>query len=77
MSDDKEEMVTQDIGLADKLTMDDFIRTLVGQMFENDNDTAELEVVLNGTEGDDKPRIMLQLTLTSINGQATEGETNA
>lgn len=72
----EEEVVTKDIGLADQLTMDDFIRTLIAQMFENDNDTAELEVVLKGSEGQEPPRLMLQLKLTSINGQATEGDSN-
>jgi len=68
MSDD---MITKEIGMADKLTMDEFVRALVSQMFEADNDTAELEVVLNGSGGDNPPRIMLQLRLTSINGDKT------
>ena len=69
--DDK---VTQDIGLAEQVTMDDFMRTLIGQMFENDNDTATLEVVLNGTDADNPPRIELELKLTSINGVKTRPE---
>lgn len=71
MSDD---IKKKDIGLADQLVMDDFVRTLVGLMFDCDNDTAELEVVLNNTDGGEKPRLLLELKLTAINGKPTQGE---
>lgn len=69
MSD--EEVVKTDIGLADKLTMDSFMRTVIGQMFENDNDTATLEVVLNGTDSAEPPKLEIELKLVSINGVKT------
>jgi hypothetical protein len=34
----EDDVVKTDIGLADELTMDELVRTLVAQMFENDND---------------------------------------
>ncbi len=71
-----DDRVTQDIGLAEQVTMDDFMRTLIGQMFENVNDTATLEVVLNGTDSDSPPRIELEIKLTSINGVKTRPDTD-
>lgn len=73
MSDDKD-IVKTDIGLADELTMDDLVRTMVAQMFENDNDTATLEVVLVGTDAATPPRLELEIRLTSINGTPTRSE---
>ncbi len=69
MSD--EEVIKTDIGLADKLTMDSFMRTVIGQMFENDNDTATLKVVLNGTDTAEPPKLEIELKLVSINGVKT------
>ena len=71
MSTNQEEVVRTDIGLADELTMDSLIRTTVSQMFENDNDTATLEVVLNGTDADEAPKLEFELRLVSINGVPT------
>jgi hypothetical protein len=68
---DKDEIIRTDIGPADQLTMDQLIRTLVGQMFENDNNVATLEVVLNGTDANEAPKLELEIKLVSINGQAT------
>lgn len=61
------DLIKTDLGLADKLSMDDFIRTLVAQMFENDNDEATLEVTLNGTDAPTPPKVKVKLTLESIN----------
>jgi hypothetical protein len=72
-----DEVKTKDIGLADQLVMDDFVRTLIGLMFDCDNDTAELEVVLNNTDGGEKPRLLLELKLTAINGKPTQGADDA
>ncbi len=69
MSDN--DVVKTDIGLADQVTMDAFMRTLVAQMFENDNDLATLEVTLNGTDAQDSPRLSIELRLTAINGKPT------
>ena len=67
----EEEVVKKDLGLADKLTMDEFMRTVVAQMFENDNDVATLEVVLNDTGEGTPPELKLEIKLISINGVAT------
>lgn len=69
-----DELVKTDIGLADELTMDELIRTMVAQMFENDNDTATLEVVLNGTDASEPPKLELEIRLVSINGVPTRTE---
>lgn len=61
------DLIKTDLGLADKLSMDDFVRTLVAQMFENDNDEATLEVVLNGTDAPKPPKVRVKITLESIN----------
>lgn len=68
------EVIKTEIGLADQVTMDQTLRTIIAQMFENDNDTAILEVVLNGTDSTEAPRIELELRLKSINGQSTRSE---
>lgn len=65
------EVVKTDIGPAEDMTMDEFVRTTVGQMFKNDNNRATLVVVLNGTGADVPPEIELELNLLSINGQPT------
>jgi hypothetical protein len=72
MSQPKE--VLTELGVADKLTMDEFVRTMVKQMFENDNDTATLEVSLNGTDNKDTPKLELEVRLTSINGTPTRAD---
>ena len=69
--------VVTDIGLADELTMDSLIRTLIAQMFENDNDVATLEVVLNGTDANQPPKLELEIRLVSINGQPTRRDDSA
>ena len=70
------DIVKTDIGLAEKLCMDEFVRTLVAQMFENDNDLATLEVVLNGTDATESPRLRLELRLTEINGMPTRSKSS-
>ena len=71
-----EEVVKKDLGLADKLTMDEFMRVVVAQMFENDNDLATLEVVLNDTGAGTPPELKLEIKLVSINGVATREHGN-
>lgn len=67
------DIIKTDLGLADKLSMDDFIRTLVAQMFENDNDEATLDVVLNGTDAPKPPRVRVKITLEQIDGTPAKG----
>ncbi len=73
MSND-DDIVKTNIGEAKDLTMDSFMRTMVSQMFENDNDTAILEVVLNGTDNQNPPKLELEIRLTAINGVKTRSE---
>lgn len=69
-----EEQVVTDIGLAEDLKMDEFIRTTVAQMFEQDNDTIKLQVVLNGTDSPTPPTLEIELTLVSIDGVPTRSD---
>lgn len=69
-----DEVAKQDIGEADKLTMDEFMRIVIGQMFENDNDTSTLEVVLNGTDSAEPPKLEVEMKLISINGVKTRSK---
>ena len=69
--DNKDDVIRTDIGPAEELTMDALIRLVVGQMFENDNNVATLEVVLNGTDASEAPKLELEMKLVSINGQPT------
>jgi len=71
------EMVDKKIGEADKLTMDEFLRTLISQMFENDNDVATLTAVLQTTDGSEPPTIEVELRLSSINGTKTRSADDA
>ena len=49
MSD--ENVDVREFGPANKVNADEVFRTIVGQMFENDNDQSELELTLQGTDG--------------------------
>lgn len=70
----KSDEIHTDIGLAEDLKMDDFIRTTVAQMFEQDNDTCRLQVVLNGTDAPKAPTLEIELRLVKIDGVATRSE---
>lgn len=74
MSDDDSKLIRTDIGPAESITMDDFCRTLVEKMFENDNNVANLEVTLNSSNTDNPPKIEIELCLVSINGVKTRSE---
>ena len=64
---------TAELGVAEELTMDDFLRTLVSQMFDNDNDTSFLKAKLCSTDGTESD-LEFQIRITSINGVATREE---
>lgn len=66
-------IVTTDLGMANELTMDEWCRTLVSQMFEMDNDTAVLEVVLAEEGAEVAPRVELKIELVAIDGKPTRG----
>ena len=68
MSD--ENVDVREFGPANKVNADEVFRTIVGQMFENDNDQSELELTLQGTDGTESV-IKFDLTIKSINGVET------
>lgn len=64
-----------DLGEADKLTMDEFARRLIGQMFENDNDTSTLTTTLVNDQDNTTSVVVFDIIIKSINGQSPEGDT--
>lgn len=68
MSDEKVDV--REFGPANKVNADEVFRTIVGQMFENDNDQSELELTLQGTDGTESV-IKFDLIIKSINGIET------
>lgn len=68
MSD--ENVDVREFGPANKVNADEVFRTIVGQMFENDNDQSELELTLQGTD-DTESVIKFDLIIKSINGVET------
>lgn len=67
----KEKTNELEIGEGAKVTMDSFVEILLKQLFENDNDTSTLTVVLGGEGFDTPATVMFTLTLHSINGVKT------
>ena len=67
MSDNVSE---KDLGSAEDLTMDEFLRTLVSQMFENDNDTTHLIAKLRAADGSESD-LEFEVRVLSINGVKT------
>ena len=75
MSD--ENVDVREFGPANKVNADEVFRTIVGQMFENDNDQSELELTLQGTDGTESV-IKFDLIIKSINGVETRsGKSNS
>lgn len=60
---------------APDLTMDEFIRTVIAQMFENDDDTSYLNAKLKATDGTESD-LEFKIRLISINGVSTRDEDN-
>ena len=58
---------TKQIGDGPDVTMDEFLRTLLGQMFQNDNDTSYLNTKLKATDGTES-ELEFMLRITSVNG---------
>ena len=67
------EETVKELGEATDLTVDEFLRTLVAQMFENDNDTSYLNAKLKGTDGSESD-LEFKIRITSINGINTREE---
>lgn len=63
----------KELGEAKDLTCDEFIRTLVGQCFENDNDTTTLKVDLEAADGSTS-NLEFMIRVLSINGIKTREE---
>lgn len=66
----EEHVDVREFGPANAVNADEVFRTIVGQMFENDNDQSELELTLEGTDGSTSV-IKFDLTIKSINGIET------
>lgn len=63
----------KDLGEAPDLTVDEFLRTVVAQMFENDNDTSYLNAKLKATDGSESD-LEFKIRIMSINGIPTRDE---
>jgi hypothetical protein len=63
----------KELGDAPDLTVDEFLRTVVAQMFENDNDTSYLQAKLKATDGSESD-LEFKIRIMSINGIATREE---
>lgn len=70
MSNDEQ---VKELGDAPDLTVDEFLRTVVAQMFENDNDTSYLNAKLVATDGTESD-LEFKIRIMSINGIATREE---
>ena len=65
----------KELGEAPDLTVDEFLRTVVAQMFENDNDTSYLNAKLKATDGSESD-LEFKIRIMSINGIPTRDEDN-
>ena len=63
----------KELGEAPDLTVDEFLRTVVGQCFENDNDTTFLNATLKATDGSES-QLEFKIRIMSINGIPTREE---
>jgi hypothetical protein len=63
----------KELGNAPDLTVDEFLRTVVAQMFENDNDTSYLNAKLRATDGSESD-LEFKIRIMSINGIPTREE---
>ena len=66
------DQVTKELGEAPDLTVDEFLRTVVAQMFENDNDTSYLNAKLKATDGTESD-LEFKVRLVDSNG-VSKGE---
>ncbi len=63
----------KELGDGKQLQVEEFIRTLVQQMFENDNDTTYLDCTLKAENGVES-FLEFEIRVKSINGIATRDE---
>ena len=67
------EETTKELPNAPDISVDEFLRTVVGQCFDNDNDTTYLNAQLQATDGSEST-LEFQIRIMSINGIATREE---
>ena len=68
--------ITKDLPDAGDLKVDELLRTLIGQMFEADNDTTTLYATLETADGTPS-ELEFQIHIMSINGTKTRASTEA
>ena len=73
MSSEDENVTTKELGEANKLTVDELLRTMIAQMFENDNDTKYLNATLAATDGTES-QLEFKVRIISINGIKTRDD---
>ena len=73
MSSEDENVTTKELGEANKLTVDELLRTMIAQMFENDNDTTYLNATLAATDGTES-QLEFKVRIISINGIKTRDD---
>ena len=66
--------ITKDMPDAGDLKVDELLRTLIGQMFEADNDTTTLYATLETADGTPS-ELEFEIHITSINGTKTRSAT--
>ena len=71
-----EEGTTKELGEAKELVVDELLRTMVAQMFENDNDTSYLNATLKATDGSES-ELEFKIRIISINGIKTRDDEEA
>lgn len=71
MSETEQTIDERNLGKPDSITADETFRAIVGQLWENDNDEGEVEIVLRGTDGTESV-IIFGLKIKSIDGVEVE-----
>jgi len=61
----------KELGEAVNVTTDELLRTILGQMFESDNDTSTLKCDLTATDGS-TASLEFEVRIISINGTRTD-----
>lgn len=63
----------KELGEAPDMVVDEFLRTVVGQCFDNDNDTTYLNATLKAPDGTTS-ELEFQIRIMSIDGIKTREE---
>ncbi len=70
-----DEQIVKDLDNAHDLKVDELLRTIVGQMFEADNDQTTLYATLEAADGTTS-ELEFVIHVTKINGVETRAEPN-